>query len=100
TTSNIRIAMCFFRATRMGHRPITSGADRLRIFPYRARLVVGRARLPPFCPTCEFLVRKRHRKVAGHGVDGDDVAILKQADWPADSGFRPDMADAEAARGA
>src|SRR3546814_19677534 len=34
------------------------------------------------------------------GIDGDDVAVLEQADRAADRRLRPDVADAEAARGA
>jgi hypothetical protein len=37
---------------------------------------------------------------AGGGVDDDHVAVAQQADRAADRRLRPDMADAEAARGA
>ena len=35
--------------------------------------------------------------VLARRVDDDDVAVLEQADGPADRGFRADMADAQAA---
>src|SRR5688572_23327391 len=80
TNSDIRIAVCFFRAARMSYSPVTGRPDRLCIFPYRARLIVGLARFPTFCPLRQFRFRQRHLDRALGGIDRDDVAILQQPD--------------------
>jgi hypothetical protein len=46
------------------------------------------------------LIAEPDRKSSGNRVDLDDIAVLEEADRPADRGLGADMADAEAARAA
>src|SRR5690606_4688226 len=48
----------------------------------------------------QYLLRHVEVDRAGFGIDADGVAILDQRDRATFGGFRADMADAEAARGA
>src|ERR1700736_1493633 len=59
--------------------------------------MIGRARLPFGFAFSELRVGQFYVKCADDGVDLDGIAILQERDRPADGGFRPDMADAEAA---
>ena len=96
--SDIRVAVRLRRGARMRHRAEIRRADQLRVFPDRARIVVGLARLPGGAPCGEFGIRQHHIDAAVLGIDDDLVAIAQQTDRSADRSLRPDMADAEAAR--
>src|SRR4051794_25991250 len=98
--SDIRITLFLARPTWMGNGTIHRGSDLLGIFPQRTGRMVCLAR-PPFGFTFgEFRVGQFYVKPADDGVDFDDVAIAQQRYRSADGGFRPNMADAEAAGGA
>ena len=86
------------RAARMRHGAEMRRPDELRVFPQRAGIVVGPARLPGGAARGDLRLRHQHVDAARPGVDDDPVAVLQQRDRPADGRFRPDMADAEAAR--
>src|SRR3546814_2045717 len=75
-------------------------ADGRRVAPDGARLVVVAARLPLGFARGQLVVGQLDVERALLGIDGDDVAVLEQADRAADRRLRPDVADAEAARGA
>src|SRR5215469_10455758 len=84
----------------MHDRALFGIADGLGIAPDRARLIFGLLGLPGLAAACELGGAQLDIERALGGVDLDDVAILQQADWPADRRLRTDMADAEAARAA
>src|SRR4051794_13281580 len=92
--------MGFGAAARMGDGAEMGGTDELGIFPERPRIVVGRARLPLRASPGELRLLHLHVDAALLRVDDDAVAVAQQGDWAADRRLRPDMADAEAARGA
>src|SRR5690349_5088602 len=95
--SDVRIDMSFRLAARMGDGSLLGIAHGLGVAPDRARLIVMLARLPGLAPRYHFAFADRDADDALLGIDGDHVAILDQPDRAADGGFRPDMADAEAA---
>src|SRR6202795_533731 len=97
---DVRITLFLVRTTWMGNRAIHRWPNLLGIFPQRTRRVVSRSGLPFGLTFGEFFVGQFYVKSPDIGVDLDDVAVLQQRDRPADRGFRPDMADAEAAGGA
>src|SRR5437763_4060840 len=97
---DIRIALFLVRAARVGHCPTDRWSNLLSIFPERARRVVSRASGPFGLALGKLLVAQFYVKGTGDRVDLDDIAVLEQPDRAADGGFRPDMADAEAAGGA
>ena len=82
----------------MGDGPVLRRPDGLRIFPE----VTGRhwhfSGRPGRAGDAEFLVGQFNVDGALDGVEHDDVAVADEADRTADGSFRPDMADAEAAR--
>src|SRR5581483_11867036 len=98
--SDVRIALFLVRTTRVGYGPSHCRPNLLGIFPERARRVISLARAPFGFAFGEFCVAQFYVKGSDDGVDLDDVAIPEQADRPANGGFRPDMADTEAAGGA
>src|SRR6185437_10480985 len=97
--SNVRIALFLFRAAGMRHRAVDGGADLLRVFPQITGAEFALARPPRVLALGKFVGGKLHIERALHRVDLDDVAVADQSDRPADRRFRPDMADAEPARG-
>src|SRR3954453_2268260 len=97
---DVRIALFLVRAARMGHCPTDRWSNLLSIFPERARRVVSRASAPFGLALGKLLVAQFYVKGPVDRVDLDDVAVLEQGDRAADSGFRADMADTEAAGGA
>src|SRR5689334_15393919 len=82
----------------MRHRALLGIADRLRVFPERARLVFVLPRLPALAPLGELGLAELDLDRALLGVDRDHVAVAQQGDRPAHRRLRADMADAEAAR--
>src|SRR5258705_9037368 len=60
--------------------------------------MVGLARLPFGSALSQLRIGQLYVKCPDVGVDLDDVAVAQQRDRAADRRFRPDMADAEAAR--
>src|ERR1700722_6280106 len=84
----------------VNHRAFFSVAHGLGITPQRARLIFGLPRLPCLAPLGQFLVRELDRERAVDRVHHDDVAVLQQADRPADRRLGTDMSDAETARAA
>src|SRR5581483_9258541 len=98
--SDVRIALFLVRATGVGYGPSHCRPNLLGIFPERARRMVSLARAPFGFAFREFCVAQFYVKGSDDRIDLDDVAIFQQADRSANGGFRPDMADAEAARGA
>src|SRR4051812_32253609 len=96
--SDIRIAMCFFGTARMGDRAVAGRPYRLCVFPDRARLIVGRARLPGLRPRCQFGLGQIDRDRAFGCIDRDHIAVFQEPDRAANGSFGPDMADAETAR--
>src|SRR5690606_7077440 len=98
--SDIGVLLHFGLAAGMGHRAVMGIAHGLGIFPQRAGLVFGFTGLPLLPAAGEFGGAHIDAENTLHRIDGDDVAILDQANGAADRCFRPDMADAEAARGA
>src|SRR4051794_38677006 len=97
---DVRIALFLVRAARMGYCPTDRWSNLLSILPERTRRVVSRASAPFGLALGELLVAQFYVKGTCDRVDLDDVAILEQPDRAADGGFRPNMADAEAAGGA
>src|ERR1700710_2008344 len=98
--SDIRITLFLARPTWMGNSTIHRGSDLLGILPQRTGRMICLAS-PPFGFTLgELRVTQFYVKGADDRVDFDDVAVLQQRNGSADGGFRPDMADAEAAGGA
>src|SRR5262249_13589121 len=59
---------------------------------------ISRTRLPFGFTFRKFFIGQFYVKCSPDRVDLDDVAVLKQADRTADCRFRPDVADAKAAR--
>src|SRR5579862_4053507 len=98
--SDVRIALFLVRTAWMGYGPSHCRPNLLGIFPERARRVIGLARAPFGFAFRELCVAQFYVKSSDDGVDLDDVAVLQQADGPAHSCFRPDMANAKAAGGA
>src|SRR3569832_2694080 len=96
----VRIALRLRRPAGMRDRSVTRIADLLGVFPQRARTEMGFARLPGGLALGELFGADIAVDRALIRVDGDDVTVAQQADRTADRRFRPDMADAEAARGA
>src|SRR6185369_6909086 len=82
----------------MHHGPLLRRTDGLRITPKRAGLVVVDPRLPLLAPLGQLPLRQLDVQHALARVDHDDIAVLEQADRPADRSFGADMADAKAAR--
>ncbi len=70
------------------------------IFPDGAGIVVRAARCPRGLSGGQVGVRDDHVDGAFVRIDNDLVTIAQQCDRSAGGGLRPDMADAEAARGA
>src|SRR3546814_7601223 len=68
-------------------------ADGRRVAPDGARLVVVAARLPLGFARGQLVVGQLDVERALLGIDGDDVAVLEQADRAADRRLRPDVAD-------
>src|ERR1700722_11808844 len=98
--SNVRITQLLVRAAGVGNSACHSRSDLLGVLPQRSRRMVSRAR-PPFGSALgEFRLGQIYVKSPGHGVDLDDVTVPQQRDRAANGCFRPDMADAEAPRGA
>src|SRR6478735_9631431 len=97
---DVRIALFLVRTARMGHSPIHRRPNLLGIFPQRTRRVVSLSRRPLGFTFGEFGVGQFYVKRTDLGVDLDNVAILQQGDRAAHGRLRPDMADAEPARGA
>src|SRR3569832_1454219 len=95
---DIRILLLFALRSWVGERAKPRRTNQLGILPDRARAIFGLARCPALLALGKFLVADVDRNLAGHRVERDDVAILDQGDRAADRSFRPDMADAEAAR--
>ena len=93
---DIRIAMGLGRPSWVGDGTAFGGADRLRVFPQRAGIVVGLAWFPVLTTRFKFGIRKADCELSCDGVELDDVTVADQADRAADGGFGPDMADAEA----
>src|SRR5262245_63072885 len=58
------------------------------------------ARLPVLFTAGKLLNCDIRLQASGLGIDGDNVAILEEADRSAELGLGPHMANAEAARGA
>src|SRR5690348_4134633 len=98
--SDVRITLLLVRATRMSYGPTHGRPNLLGIFPERTRRVIRRSGAPPGFAFSQLFFTQFYVKCPGHGVDLDDVAVLKQPDRAAYGGFGSDMADAEAASGA
>src|SRR4051794_41279927 len=81
--SNIRITLLLARPTGMGDGTIHRGSDLLGILPQRTGRMIGLSRAPSGFTFGQFGVAQFYVKRAGFGIDCDDVAILKQRDWPA-----------------
>src|SRR5882757_1564974 len=96
----VRITLFLVRTTWMSYRAIHRWPNLLGIFPQRTRRVVSRSGRPFGLTFGELFVGQFYVKSADVGIDLDNVTILQQGDRPADGGFRPDMADAEAPGGA
>src|SRR6185437_11878358 len=73
---------------------------RARVAPQHTRAVIGLPRPPRLAPRLEFRIAELHRQRAGFRIEDDHVAVLEEADRAADRRLGPDVADAEAARGA
>src|SRR3954447_21882726 len=95
--SDVRIAMFLVRTTWVGNGPGHRRPNLLGIFPKRTRRVIRLARRPFGFALRKLGVAQLYVKGAYVRIDLDDIAILRQRDRPTDRGFRPDMADAEAA---
>src|SRR5262245_33021687 len=96
--SSVSITRFLARAARMGDRAVDGGPHLLRVFPQITRTVFVLPRLPLALALGQFVGGQLHVERSFHRIDLDDVAIADQPDRPADRSFRPDMADAEAAR--
>src|SRR3712207_2986752 len=95
---DIRIALFFFCAARVGDGPVLRRADGLRVFPEVARAEFSLASGPCLAALVELGVRDLDLDGALDGVDGDNVAVPDEADGAADRRLRTHVADAEAAR--
>src|SRR5260221_2463446 len=90
--------MFFLGGAGVGHGALLGVADGLGVAPEGAVLVFVLARLPGLAAGRQLGVAEGDLDGALIGVDGDEVAVAQQRDGAADRRFRPDMADAEAAR--
>src|SRR4029079_17116057 len=98
--SNVRITLFLPRPAGMRHRTVDGGTHLLGVLPQIAGAVIVLARLPLRLALGEFLGGAFHVERTLHRIDLDDVAVADQPDRAADRRLRPDMADAEPARGA
>src|SRR5215469_14927792 len=92
--------MAFGLGTGMRERTQVSRSDELRVFPDRAGVVVGLARLPGGAARSQFGVGQCHVDGALLRIDDDAVTVAEQANRTANCRLRSDMADAKAAGGA
>src|SRR5262249_25196019 len=99
-TSDVRIARLLDCAAGMGHPAHARRPDLLAVFPQISGCELGLARLPRFGARLDLGLRQLDLEGALHRIDGDDVAVAHMRDRAADSGFRPDMTDAETTGGA
>src|ERR1700730_3156243 len=97
--SDVRITLSLVRTPRMGHSPSHRWPNLLGILPQRTRRMLCLARRPFVFTSRQLGGAQFYVKSSTDGVDFDDIPIPEQPDRPADGGFRPDMADAEAAGG-
>src|SRR5947207_8424463 len=100
TRSNVRITRLLSSSARVSHRAIDGGPHLLGVFPDIAGAELALPRLPILPAVGELLCGELHIERACVGIDLDDVAVAQQGDRTPDGGFRADMADAEAPRGA
>src|SRR5262245_40839096 len=97
---DIRVASNFRSPASMRDGARARRSHLVRIFPQHAALIgIGRW-LPGLAPFAQLGRTHLDIERALLCIDGDDVAVLDQADRPADGGFRSDVANAEAARAA
>src|SRR5581483_2852852 len=95
---DIRVTAHFLIRAGCGERPLTGRANILDVPRQRAGLVARWLWLERFSAVRQLGFRQLHIDGALFGIDGDDVAIFDEADGAHVGGFRPDMADAKAAR--
>src|SRR5439155_23730448 len=98
--SYIGVADAFVLSSRMGHCAGYGRTNLLRIFPQRASSIAMLARLPVLFTARKFLNCDIRIQPSGLGIDGDDVAVLQEANRAAELGFGANMADAKTAGGA
>src|SRR4051812_38535733 len=87
-------------ASRVGDGPEIGRADALGELPQGPGRIAGLVRGPVAGAVLQFDRIDLQVDGPGAAVDGDDVAVLHQADRPALLCFRPDVADAQPAGGA
>src|ERR1044071_2153222 len=75
-----------------------SRADLLCVLPQIPRAELMFARLPILLARSKFVGGQFHVDRASNRIDRDEIAILEKPDRAANSSFRTDVADAEAAR--
>src|SRR6185437_13690625 len=97
---DICVTVAFRRSPGMRQRPQVRRPDELGVFPDRTGIVIRLPWLPGRLPFGQFGRGQGHVDGALVGVDDDLVAVAQQADRSADCRLRPDMANAEATRGA
>src|SRR5262245_9694783 len=97
--SDIRIGPDLLGATRVRHGTAARIADLLGVFPQITRGEIHLARRPGGAALVELGLVELNLERALLGVDRDDVAVAQQPDRAAHGRFRPDMANAESARG-
>src|SRR5690606_16150110 len=88
SASDVGVGALFRFGTRMSDGALAGGPHGLGVFPDRAGAEVGLARLPFLAPFGELLVGEIHADRPGDRVDPDRVAVLQQANRPADRRLR------------
>src|SRR5579871_4825968 len=96
--SDVRITQLLVRPAGVGYSSGYRRTNLLGVLPQRTRRMVSRARPPFGLALGQFRLSQLYVKDPGDRVDLDDVAVLEQRNRTANGSFRPDMADAEAAR--
>src|SRR6516225_243490 len=89
-----------FRRTFMRDGAAGSLTDKARIFSQRSRAVPWRPRLPGLATFRELVVVDQQIHAARTGIDPDAVSVPHQRQRATHKGFRRDVTDAHAARGA
>src|SRR5690349_2571053 len=95
---DVGIAHRLGRSAWVGQRAVTGGSNLLGVFPQITGSELGSVRLPFLGAFIKLRFAELDVERAALGIERDGIAVANVRDGATDRGFRPDMADAEAAR--